>query len=59
MKKPQCSCCLKEVDIDTYLKTGGLCQECSTEIDKIFEKEETLGVRRYYIKKREEAVKRE
>jgi len=50
---------LKEVDIDTYLKTGGLCQECSTEIDKIFEKEETLGVRRYYIKKREEAVKRE
>lgn len=52
--KIRCSACLKEIDIEEFLKEGGLCKECSEEIDRIYEKEGQDGVRRFWIRKREE-----
>lgn len=53
-----CSACLKEVDINEFRKEGGLCKECSKEIDKILKKEGLDGVRGFWKRKREEAEKR-
>jgi len=57
MKKPQCSCCLKEVEADEFIKEGGLCKECSKQIDNILKKEGIDGVRKFWKQKREEAAR--
>lgn len=53
-----CSACLKEVNVEEFLKMGGLCKECSKKIDKILKKDGLDGVRRFWNKKREEAIRR-
>ena len=58
-EKTKCSACLKETDVEEFLKAGGLCNECSKEIDKILKKDGIDGVRKFWRRKREEAVKRE
>lgn len=52
-----CSACLKEVTVEEFLKMGGLCKECSIEIDKILKKDGIDGVRKFWSKKREEAIR--
>jgi len=58
MSKPECSACLKEVNGKEFLREGGLCKQCSKQIDKINKEEGIDGIRRFWSKRRAEAAKR-
>jgi len=55
----KCSACFKEVSINEFLDYGGLCKECSLEVNVILKQEGQDGIRRFWSRKREEAANRE